>query len=125
MKSNIFSLLRNYEEKPKQLYRRVSMEGDVIIHDNIHLYMTKLRNISGGGVFLKDLVSIKEGENVRLIIKSQKLEKAIQAKGKVVRIEKNPNRGLAVEFTSISKEDRQCIENSVYEQAMEEALKII
>ncbi len=123
MKNN---LLTATLEKPKQLFPRAYIEGEAIIHDGTHLYIAKLKNISGGGVFLKDLVSIKEGKEVRLVIKSDKLEKAIQARGKVVRLEKKAqNKGLAVEFTSISKENRTSIENTVYEKAMEEALKII
>ncbi len=117
-----------FEVSPGQrlrVFQRATIPGEVIIHDDAELFVAKLSNISAGGVFIEDLSALREGAHVRIVVKSPKLDAAVQATGTVVRIEKNGRRGVAVEFTSISSKAREVIQNCVFETRMETALKVV
>ena len=107
-----------------RVFQRVRIDGEVIVHDEERLHIARLQDISAGGLFIEDLNSIPPGKQVRLVIKSSKLQKAVQATGKIVRVEKELGNGSAVEFTSISSRAREIIQNCVFEQRMERALKV-
>ncbi len=92
---------------------RAAMSGKVFIHDENRLFIAPLSNLSAGGLFVDRLISIPEGSRVRVVIKSDKLNDAVQALGKVVRVESDGRRGLAVQFTAISKKAREVISKSV------------
>jgi len=88
------------EPKPNQPRKHTRHEiiGRVFIHNDEHLYIAPLNNISLGGVFVDKVVSIEVGQIVRVIIKSPALGEPIQAIGKVVRVETTSRLGTAVEF---------------------------
>src|SRR4051812_36828670 len=92
---------------------RAAIAGKVFIHDENRLFIAPLNNLSAGGFFVDRLVSIPEGSRVRVVIKSDSLNDAVQALGKVVRVETDGRRGLAVQFTAISKKARDVISKSV------------
>lgn len=99
------------------------MRGYVMIHDENRLYIAPLTNISAGGVFVSQLVNIPAGRNVRVVVKSNRLGAPIQALGTVVRIEIDGRKGSAVEFTSLSAQDKEHIQACVFETRLELALK--
>jgi c-di-GMP-binding flagellar brake protein YcgR len=106
-----------------RVFQRAKVTGLVFIHNEEHLYIAPLQNISAGGLFVDHLCDIPTGTHVRVVVKSPKLEIAVQARGHVVRIESGNRSGLAVEFTSISSRAREIIQNCVFETRMESALK--
>jgi len=106
-----------------RVFERAAIGGQVLIHDETHLFIAPLTNISAGGLFVGQLVSIPEGKVVRIVVKSPKLENPVQATATVVRVQHNGVRGLAIEFTSISSRAREVIQNCVYEVRMESALR--
>lgn len=110
-------------EERLRVFERARVSGFVMIHDEEHLFIAPLDNISAGGLFLNELVAIPAGKMVRIVVKSPRLEHPVQAKGTVVRIEKRDRKGMAVEFTSISSRAREIIQNCVFEARMESALK--
>jgi c-di-GMP-binding flagellar brake protein YcgR len=107
-----------------QVFKRINLRGEVIIHDEEKLFIAPLSNISAGGLFVSFLNTLPLGDEVRVVIRSPRLEGPIQAHGTVVRIEKDGRKGLAVEFTSISSEARERIQNCVFEQRLETVLKV-
>ena len=107
-----------------QAFQRAELVGHAMVHDQRHLFIAPIENISGGGLFIQNLVSILTGAEVRVVIKSAVLHETIQATGKVVRVEKNDRRGLAIEFTSISGKSRGLIQNAVQEARLEAELKV-
>jgi c-di-GMP-binding flagellar brake protein YcgR len=117
-----------FEVTPGQrlrVFQRAVIPGEVIIHDDSQLFIARLKDISAGGVFIEDLTMLPQGAQVRIVVKSPKLDATVQATGTVVRIESNSRRGAAVEFTSISSKSREVIQNCVFETRMETALKVV
>ena len=108
-----------------QLHRRAKVVGQVYIHNDERLFIAPLNNISAGGIFINGITSLRKGNNVKVIVKSPELDHAVQAKGKVVRIERSDRRGLAVEFTDISETTRQFIERCIDNTGLQSALKVI
>lgn len=96
-----------------------------MIHDDEQLFIAPLNNLSAGGLFINDLTNLKQGCQVRVVIKSPKLDIAVQATGTVVRVESSQRRGLAIEFTSIDNRCREVIQNCVFEARTETALKVV
>jgi len=107
-----------------RVFQRANIHGQVMVHDDAHLYIAPLHDISAGGIFIDELVSLSEGSFVRVVVKSKSLGEPVQATGTVVRVEKGNRQGLAVEFTSISSRARETIQNCVFEARMERALKV-
>lgn len=123
--SNLDSKIKfKREGKQFQVYQRALISGQVMIHDDTQLFIAPLKNISGGGVFIDQLVELPEGSQVRLVVKSPKLQTPVQATGTIVRVEQDARQGLAVEFTSISTRCREVIQNCVFENRMERVLKV-
>ena len=110
------------EKSAVRTHVRADITGKVFIHDENRLFIAPLSNLSAGGLFVDRLVSIPEGVLVRVVIKSDKLHGPVQALGKVVRVETNGRRGLAVQFTAISKKAREVISKSVSVAHVEEAI---
>jgi c-di-GMP-binding flagellar brake protein YcgR len=110
---------------PVRAFHRVAVRGHVMIHDDERLYIAPLENISAGGIFINQLISLPTGRMVRVVVKSSKLRAPVQAIGRVVRVEADNRRGLAVEFTSLSSQAKEVIQNCVFEARMENALKIV
>lgn len=108
-----------------RVYARIFLEGEVYIHNEKALYIAPINNISAGGCFVDQLNNIPEGSEVKIIIKSERLNNPIQATGVVVRIEKQVRKGSAIEFTSIAGDSREAIQTLVYENKIQDALKII
>lgn len=108
-----------------QVFQRAQIPGSVIIHDEDQLYIAPLNNISAGGLFIDRLVSLREGQIVRVVVRSPRFEYPVQARGTVVRVQSEDRPGSAVEFTSISSRAREAIKNSVQEARMESALKVV
>ncbi len=106
-------------------YARVELSGEVLIHDEEELYIVPLLNLSAGGCFVEKIHCISKGSEVKIVVRSKRLQFPIQAKGVVVRIEKEDRVGLAIEFTSISQEARDSIQTLIYENKVQNALKII
>lgn len=109
----------------KQLHKRASIEGKVLIHNEQHLFIAPLSNLSVGGLFIDQLTSIPEGVEVRVIVKSPRLDAPIQVSGTVVRVEKTDRKGAAVEFAQLSGRTKQLIETCVAESRMETVLKAV
>ena len=107
-----------------RVFPRVRVEGQVIIHDEDHLFIAPLNNISAGGIFVDKLLSLEHGAQVRVVVKSPKLGCPVQAKGTVVRVQREGAQGLAVEFTSITRSAKEAIQNCVFESKLEMALKV-
>lgn len=117
-----------FEVSPGQrlrVFQRAAIPGEVLIHDDSQLFIARLNNISAGGIFIDDLTSLPHGSQVRIVVKSPKLDTAVQATGTVVRVENSGRRGVAVEFTSISSKSREVIQNCVFETRMETALRVV
>jgi len=119
-RSNVKSSTRT---KKKQVHKRATIEGKVFIHDEEHLFIAPLNNISAGGVFIDQLIAIPEGAEVRIVVKSPRLEQPIQAAGKVVRVEGDRRKGIAVEFSGVSIQTKEVIELCVAASRMETVLK--
>jgi hypothetical protein len=107
-----------------QVFQRALVPGQVIIHDEGSLFIGTLNNVSAGGCFVDKLVSLHKGKTVRVVIKSPHFPVPVQARGTIVRIEKDGRWGTAIEFTSISPRFREVIQNCVFESKMETALKV-
>lgn len=123
-----FSNKACFEARPEsrlRVFQRAEVQGEVLIHDDTRLYIAPLNNISAGGVFVDHLVSIPQGSQVRVVVRSPRLDNSVQAIGTVIRIEKQNRRGMAIEFTSISSKARELIQNCVFEARMEAALKVV
>jgi c-di-GMP-binding flagellar brake protein YcgR len=105
-----------------RVFERVTIPGEVLIHDETFLNLAPLGNLSAGGMFVPGLTCLPLGSPVRIVIKSPSLEYPIQALGRIVRVEQENRRGLAVEFTSISSQCREIIQNCVYESRIKNAL---
>lgn len=109
-----------------RVFQRVSVDGQVLIHDEEQLFIAPLNNISAGGLFVNDLVDLPRGRTVRVVVKSSKLKGPVQANGTIVRIQEGEHgRGIAIEFTSISSAAREAIQSCVYESRMGSALKVV
>ena len=102
--------------KAVQKYPRISIPGFVLVHDEEHFFISPLANVSCGGLFTDQRLSLLKGAEVRVVIKSPQLERPVQALGTVVRIETGKRKGIAIEFTSISRESRERIRTCVAEQ---------
>ncbi len=107
----------------QRAFARAPMSGKVIVHDEEHVYIASLGNISAGGLFLNQVVQMPIGTMVRLVVKSPKMGVPVQAVGKIVRIEKEDRKGSAVVFTSITSIAQQMINACVFEAKLENALK--
>lgn len=126
-KSSLSNRVRFQPSRGKrlQVFQRAKLPGEVLIHDEQQLFIAQLNNISAGGLFIDDLVGLSPGSKVRIVVKSDRLESAVQALGTVVRVEEEKRKGLAVEFTSISTRAREVIQHGVHESRMESALKVV
>jgi len=79
-------------------YPRVSLNGRVFIHDQEHIFIAPLNNVSRGGVFVDKLIALEPGHRVKVVIKSNELSSPLQASGVVIRVENEKRQGSAVEF---------------------------
>jgi Tfp pilus assembly protein PilZ len=107
-----------------QKFERAEIKGQVIIHNEEHLFVAPIGNISAGGLFIEQLMAIPFGSQVRIVIKSSKFNTPIQALGNVVRIEDKDRRGMAVEFTQISKTARDYIKHLIVGVKSEQEFQI-
>ena len=107
-----------------QVFERALVNGQVLLHDEKHLFIAPLNNISAGGLFVDRLTTLPKGRMVRIVVRSPKFAHPVQAMGTVVRIEKDNRSGIAIEFTSITSSAREMIQNCVFECRMEGALKV-
>lgn len=94
-------------------FPRAAVVGRVYIHDENQLFIAPLNNISAGGLFIEGLTEIGCGQAVKIVVKSPSLAEPIQAQGAVVRVETATRRGLAVQFSHISKEAQMAISRCV------------
>jgi c-di-GMP-binding flagellar brake protein YcgR len=108
-----------------RVYARIFLKGEVYIHNEEELYVAPLNNISAGGCFVDQFNKIPEGSQVKIIVKSDRLNSPIQAKGIIARVEKDRRKGSAIEFTSIGENSRDAIQTLVYENKVQDALKVI
>lgn len=108
-----------------QLFKRARVDGFVYIHNDHRLFVAPLSNISAGGLFIEGVTTIPIGNSVRVVVKSSTLGESLQARGTVVRIEKEARRGLAVEFLGLSEHAKSCIKNCVSESQTEDNFKIL
>ena len=127
--SNLDSKIKFKSEGQRlRVFQRAHIQGHVFIHDDNQLFIAPLQNISAGGLFIDQLVALKTGDQVRVVVKSEKLQAPVQATGTIVRVERadapEDRHGLAIEFTSISSRSREVIQNCVFETRMERVLKV-
>ncbi len=111
--------------KRLRVYARIKMRGEVMIHNEEELYIAPLNNLSAGGCFVDQLNCIPEGNEVKVVVKSDRLGAPIQAHGIIVRVENETRKGSAIEFTSIQKKARDAIQTLVYENKVQNALKVM
>lgn len=111
------------EKHAMQLHKRAAVSGSVILHDRTHWMIAPLINLSTGGIFVEGKTPLEKGCRVKLIVRSPGLDEPVQARGNVVRVEKGKRTGLAIEFTSLSSEDRRKISTYVRETRTENLLK--
>jgi Tfp pilus assembly protein PilZ len=102
---------------------RAKTTGQVIIHNEQRLFIAPLDDISAGGLFVKQLVSLPIGSEVKIVVKGPGFSTPLQAVGKVVRVNHDNRKGIAVQFTQISDGDKESIQSAVFELRMEAALK--
>lgn len=119
------------QTKKVRAYPRVTVPGRVFIHNQDKLFIAPLGDISQGGAFIEQLVSIPEGALVRVVIKSPKLTAPVQAMGRVIRVIDGPERrGIAICFTQLMGNSREvislCVSDEVMEveQRMQDSLKV-
>lgn len=110
--------------EPIQKHTRIQLAGKVFIHDEDHLFIAPLNNVSAGGVFVDKLVSLPEGREVRLVIKSTRFSHPVQVTGKVIRVERGKRFGSAVIFSSISSAAKAVIESQVQENQSTGAVQL-
>lgn len=110
--------------KKVQKYKRAVLPGHVYIHNDSRLFIAPLNNLSAGGLFIDGITALPVGNHVRLVIKSPSLDRAFQAKGKIIRIEKDARRGLAVEFAGLESELKEFINNSVHKKTDEVSFEV-
>lgn len=103
---------------------RVQLQGRVFIHDQGHLFIAPLSNISEGGLFIDKLVSLPEGRPVRIVVKSDRFSMPVQARGTIVRVEKGSRKGSAVKFEVLPAKTRTLITECVNQNQLEDALRI-
>jgi len=120
---NSRSQLKSSDRAKKQIHQRAAIEGKVFIHDEEHLFIAPLNNISAGGLFIEQLVAIPTGTEVRIVVKAPGLSEAIQLEGVVVRVEKERRKGIAVEFRGMTSHAKEVIQTCVSEKRMESVLK--
>ena len=113
-----------HETRRLRAYARARIQGQVLIHNESHLYIAPLNNISAGGFFADKLVTLEAGTEVRIVLRSPKFNIPIQAIGTVIRVVHEGNPGVAVEFTSIPQVAREMIQTAVFENKLETALRI-
>lgn len=121
---NTKSPKKNGSSRRLRAFARLDLPGEVLIHNEEDLYIAPLLNLSAGGCFVEKLHAIPEGSEVKIVVRSERLNAPIQAKGTVVRVEKGKRLGLAIEFTSIEQEARDSIQTLVYENKLQNALKV-
>lgn len=109
--------------KRVQLHKRALVSGSVILHDRTVWMVAPLVNLSTGGIFVEGVSVLEKGSRVRVIVRSPGLDNPVAARGNVVRVERGKRTGLAIEFTSLSSEDRRKISTYVRESRTEEILK--
>jgi len=99
------------------------MNAQVMIHDEERLFIAPLSDISAGGMFVSQLVSIPVGAVVKIVVKGPQWEAPLQVEGTVVRVDKKDRIGIAVRFTGISNATKDAIQACIFEMRMEAALK--
>ena len=115
--------ISDYTERKLQIFKRIKLQGSVILHDEDALYIAPLNDISAGGIFINKLLSLPYGRSVRIVVKSKALRFPVQARGRIVRVQDKERPGIAVEFTSISSREQEAIKNCVEEMQLEGSLK--
>ncbi|NDD05961.1 MAG: PilZ domain-containing protein, partial [Proteobacteria bacterium] len=65
----------------RRRHPRVEMVGRVFVHNEEHLYIAPLHNISLGGIFIERVVTIDIGQEVKVVVKAPGLTEPIQAIG--------------------------------------------
>jgi len=54
----------------RRRHPRVEMVGRVFVHNEEHLYIAPLHNISLGGIFIERVVTIDIGQEVKVVVKA-------------------------------------------------------
>lgn len=106
-----------------QMHKRAVVQGSVILHDRQTWMVAPLVNLSTGGIFVEGKTPLEKGSRVRVIVRSPGLANPVLVRGNIVRVEKGKRTGIAIEFTSLSGEDRRRISTYVRESRTEEFLK--
>ena len=105
-RSEQFMERRRYARVETNLYITYSVKGSEQVEAGV--FLTK--NVSGGGILFESLKEIPVGTRLGLAIHLPTCSYALQAKGKVVRVEKTRNYGryeVALTLTEISDRDRR------------------
>ena len=114
-----------FSKKRLRAYARINLEGEVFIHNEEDLYVAPLNNLSAGGCFVDQLNTLPQGSEVKVIVKSARLQNPIQAAGVIVRVEDSQRKGSAIEFTSLNAQSREEIQTLVYENKIQNVLKVM
>lgn len=85
-------------QQTQRLYPRVKATGRVFIHDQEHIFIAPINNVSRGGIFVDKLVALEVGHQVKVIIKSDDFSSPLQASGKIIRVENDKRQGSAIQF---------------------------
>lgn len=83
---------------------RIKATGRVFIHDQEHIFIAPLNNVSRGGLFVDKLIMLEPGSRVKVVIKSAEFSCPLQASGTIVRVETDQRQGSAIQFDWIDLE---------------------
>lgn len=107
-----------------RVHPRVEMAGLVMIHNEERLYIAPLMDLSVGGAFVSQLVTLTPGSQVKVVLKGPRFATPVQVEGTVVRVEKSARKGSAVQFQGLTEMAKSAIQSCVFETRMEAALKV-
>lgn len=99
--------------KNVQVDPRATLKGEVLIHDDENLYIAPLENLSAGGAFIGKLISMPMGKAVSVVIRTGDFSPPVQARGYIVRVERNLLKGTAIKFHFISALDKMRVEECI------------
>lgn len=95
----------------KRKFRRANIITEAEIVSGKETLLAPTRDVSVGGLFLKTTAKLPDNTEVRLRFQLEPETPLIEALGKIVYVV--PGRGLGVEFSELSEENRNRIEEFV------------
>ena len=102
----------NYNQKRQ--FKRVSLQGRIIAHDDQDCMYLECGTISEGGLLIYSKKSLWEpGSTLKLNIKSDAIPSALMAEGTILNYISNDKKGFCLKFSKLRDCDRDLIKNYV------------